>query len=97
VSFSGTSNASGRTVRKQKVYYNSNIRIGYIFENALSIVANKILVDKRMLNEVREQIGEAEEKLPKTDHHDGKVFISKETDPGNFEMAVLDNMVNVER
>lgn len=75
-SFSGTANASGRTVYTQKVYAFSDICIGYTFANMMALENHRIVVDQNMLNEIREQIGGGAELRPKSDLDDGSTLFS---------------------
>jgi hypothetical protein len=74
ISFSGTANASGRTVYTQKVYAFSDICIGYTFANVLTVENHRIVVDQNMLNEIREQIGGGAERRPKSEQDDGSTL-----------------------
>ena len=76
ISFSGTANASGRTVYTQKVYAFSDICIGYTFANALTLENHHIVVNQNMLNEIREQIGGGAEQSPKSDLDDGSTIFN---------------------
>lgn len=80
ISFSGTSNASGRSVYAQKVYMFSDICIGYTFANVLALENHRIVVDTNMLNEIREQMGGGAEPLPTSDPDDGNpIMIAAKT------------------
>lgn len=77
ISFSGTSNAHGRTVYAQKVYTFSNICIGYSFANVLALENYRVVVDTHMIHEIVEQIGGGAEPLPESDPDDGKTLLSR--------------------
>jgi hypothetical protein len=76
ISFSGTANASCRTVYTQKVYAFSDICIGYTFANVLTLENHRIVVDQNMLNEIREQMGGGAERRPKSDLDEGSTLFS---------------------
>lgn len=58
VSFSGTANASGSSVYAQKVYDFADVNVGYAFAQLLHMSrSKKLVVDKRLLNDVLEQNG----------------------------------------
>jgi hypothetical protein len=58
VSFSGTANASGSSVYAQKVYDFADVNVGYAFAQMLHMsLSKKLVVDKRLLNDVLEQNG----------------------------------------
>lgn len=76
ISFSGTSNAHGRTVYAQKVYTFSNICIGYSFANVLALENYRVVVDTNMIHEIVEQVGGGAEPIPESDPYDGKTLLS---------------------
>lgn len=58
VCFTGTANASGSRVYKQKVYAFDDLNIGYTFANVLHRdERGRLQVDDRLLNDVKEQYG----------------------------------------
>jgi hypothetical protein len=58
ISFSGTANASGSSVYAQKVYDFADVNVGYAFAQLLHMSRlKKLVVDKRLLNDVLEQNG----------------------------------------
>lgn len=75
VSLSGTSNSSGSTVFAHKVYYFEAVNVGYTFAPMLHSCpsSGKILVDRYLFNDVREQIGGGAEPLVVSDEDEGLV------------------------
>jgi hypothetical protein len=89
ISFSGTSNASGRPVYSQKVYMFSDICIGYTFASALALENHRIVVDMNMLNELREQIGGGAEPLPKSAPDEGNTLINAAINVGTAVKGIV--------
>lgn len=63
VSFSGTANVSGSSVYAQKVYDYADVNVGYTFACMLARERNHVVLDARLLNDVREQLGGGAEPL----------------------------------
>lgn len=58
VNFSGTANVSGSSVYAQKVYDFADVNIGYSFAQVLGLSQDgKLMVDKELINDIREQNG----------------------------------------
>lgn len=58
VSFAGTANVSGSSVYAQKVYDFADVNVGFTFAQVLHMSqSGKLVVDKRLLNDVLEQNG----------------------------------------
>jgi hypothetical protein len=92
ISFCGTANANGRNVFAQKVYSFTDICVGYTFANVLSLVNNKVVVDKDLLNELDEQIGGGAEPIYDDESDDEHLLVSaaKFIVNGNKPAAVKD-------
>ena len=89
ISFSGTSNASGRAVYSQKVYTSADVCIGYTFANVLALENRRIVVDLNMLNEIREQIGGGAHPRPMSDPDDGNAIINAAKNVGTAVKGIL--------
>ena len=78
VSLSGTSNVSGSSVYAQKIYLYDHLNVGYSFAPLFALDgAGNMVVDHRLLNDVREQPGgggEPIEKIDETAAHSAKVI-----------------------